>query len=72
MELEKEWWSPMSSTVCSIPLISPIGVPSPLHTTDQLPLYISSLYLCACVWACVFVCILAKAGQTSHGHKSSG
>lgn len=40
--------SQMSSAVCSILLISPIGMPSPLHVADQLPLYIASLYLCEC------------------------
>ncbi len=72
MELEKEWWSLMSSAVCFIPLISPIGMPSPLHAADLLPLYISSLHLCACARGRVFVCIFAKARQTSHGHTSFG
>lgn len=48
IELEEEWWSLMSCAVCSIPLISPVGMPSPLHAADQLPLYIATLYLRAC------------------------
>lgn len=55
IDLEKEWQSQMSSAVCSIPLISPIGMPSPLHAADQLPFYISNLYLmCAHCHVCLY------------------
>lgn len=57
MELEKEWQSQMSPAVCSIPLISPIGMPSPLHTADQLPpLYLQSVLMCVHRHVCLCAC----------------
>lgn len=51
--LRKRVASLMSSAVCSIPLISPTGMPLLLHVTDQLPLHSSRLNLRArgCVFA---------------------
>lgn len=65
--------SQMSSAVCSIPLISPIGVLSQLHVADQFPpphLQYSTVSICMCVCVLVRVCVhvSAKAGQTSHRH----
>lgn len=58
----------MSSAVCSIPLISPTGMPLLLHVTDQLPLHSSRLNLRA--RGCVPAWISAKARQASRGHAS--
>lgn len=50
--LEKELCSPMISAVCSISLISPIGVASLLHAADQFPLHnFQSASLCVRMWA---------------------
>lgn len=51
--------SQMISAVCSIPLISPIGIPSPLRVADQLPLYIFGLYFFVCLHV-AFVCLYAS------------
>lgn len=67
---EKEWYSHMVSAVCSISLISPIGMPSLLNAADQFPHHISSLYFSVHAWRFVFVCALVLAGQGSNGHAS--
>lgn len=63
----------MSSAVCSIPLISPIGVCSQLHVADQFPpprLQYSTVSICMCVRVLVrlYMHISTEAGQTSHRH----
>lgn len=58
--LEEELCSPMISAVCSISLISPVGVPSPLHAADQFPLHTFGLYLSVCRGGRARVCRYAS------------